>query len=223
MKQEGADKHMRRLLPYLLILLGVLIIIAPKLLEWKEDDKQNELMQKTAQWEAEQQNGGQNPSLAAEYQQASRLLAEAEADESAPIVQPELLKSVDGETPIAVIEIPVIGVKLPVLEGATLENMRHAAVHMSETAAIGAVGNVAIAAHRARTEGRLFNRLDEVKLGDTIPVTTPSGKFVYTVDRITVVDPTDLSVIADKGQESILTLITCTPGGERRLIVQAKL
>ncbi|MFM9280078.1 sortase [Paenibacillus jiagnxiensis] len=214
---------MRRLLPYLLILLGGLIIITPKLLEWKEDHEQNELMQMTEQWEAPQQNAGQNSSLTAEFQRASRLLAEAETAESTPTVQPELLNSVDGETPIAVIEIPVIGVKLPVLEGATQENMRHAAVHMSGTAAPGAAGNAAIAAHRARTEGRLFNRLDEVKTGDPISITTPSGKFVYTVDQIKIVEPTDLSVLSNRGEESILTLITCTPGGEQRLIVQAKL
>ncbi|MDP4097071.1 class D sortase [Paenibacillus sp. P96] len=214
---------MRKLLPYLLILLGVLIIIAPKLIEQIEDHKQNELMQKTELWEAQQQNNSQARSLASEFQRASRLLEETEAVESEPIVQPELLQSVDGKTPIAVIEIPVIDVKLPVLEGATEENMRHAAVHMTGTAELGAVGNTAVAAHRARTEGRLFNRLDEVKMGDTISVSTPSGSFIYTVDRIKVVEPTDLSVLSERGQEAILTLITCTPGGDQRLIVQAKL
>jgi sortase A len=214
---------MRRVLPYLLVLLGVLVIITPKLLEWKGDREQKELMQMTEQWDAQQLNTGQNSPLTAEYQRASRLLAEAETDESVPAVQPELMSSVDGETPIAVIEVPVIGVKLPVLEGATMENMRHAAVHMSGTAAPGAAGNAAIAAHRARTEGRLFNRLDEVKNGDTISITTPSGKFVYTVDRIKIVEPTDLSVLSNRGEQSILTLITCTPGGKQRLIVQATL
>lgn len=199
-------------------------MVAPKLIERIEDHKQNELMQKAEEWEAKQQNYSQDPSLTAEFHRASRLLEEeTEEVETAPINQTQLLTNVAGETPIAIIEIPNIGLKLPVLEGATQANMRHAAVHMSGTAAPGTAGNAAIAAHRARTEGRLFNRLDEVKVGDTIPVTTSSGRFIYAVNQIKVVEPTDLSVISDRGKDSILTLITCTPEGDQRLIVQAKL
>ncbi|MOA38190.1 Sortase family protein [compost metagenome] len=135
------------------------------------------------------------------------------------------MEAVDGEAPIAVIEIDKIDLKLPVLEGATKANMRHAATHMTETAPIGQIGNAAIAAHRARKEGRLFNRLNEVEPGDEIKISTKQEKYTYKVIKISVVEPTDISVLNSKDDEKWLTLITCTPLNKstHRLIVHAEL
>jgi sortase A len=96
---------------------------------------------------------------------------------------------------------------------------------MAETAALGQVGNAAIAAHRARTPGRLFNRLNEIKLGDEIVVNVQGEQYVYRVYNIKVVDPTDVSVLKSNNQQKLLTLITCDPlvNPTHRLIVQAKL
>jgi len=126
---------------------------------------------------------------------------------------------------IAVLSIDKINLKLPVLEGATQENMRYAAVHMTETAPLGEIGNAAIAAHRARTKGRLFNRLDELEIGDVINVDLPDGKIQYTVHEIKRVKPEDISVLGSNGKDAVLTLITCDPlvNPTHRLIVQAKM
>ncbi|MNP49025.1 Sortase family protein [compost metagenome] len=123
------------------------------------------------------------------------------------------------------IEIPAIDLKLPVLEGATKANMKHAAAHMTETSSLGETGNAAIAAHRARTKGRLFNRLNEVKIGDQIDIAAETGRFVYEVYDISVVEPTDVSVLEPKGDDRMLTLITCDPlkNPTHRLIIHAKL
>lgn len=124
----------------------------------------------------------------------------------------------------AILTIDKIGLKLPVLEGATEENMKKAAVHMEETAPLGAAGNAAIAAHRARTKGRLFNRLNELEAGDTISLTMKDSSVTYSVYQVSRVLPTDVSVLLPIGSEKILTLITCDPieNATHRIIVQAK-
>jgi sortase A len=96
---------------------------------------------------------------------------------------------------------------------------------MPETGTLGQAGNAAIAAHRARTSGRLFNRLNELKIGDKIVVNARGNQYVYSVYSLKVVDPTDVSVLKSFKKQKLLTLITCDPlvNPTHRLIVQAKL
>ncbi|WMT39316.1 class D sortase [Paenibacillus sp. D2_2] len=208
-----------RKLWWLFILLGVLIIVAPRVTEWFADREQERLLQA-----AERQEVQINPQLTSSYERLSDYLQEGAAPEDDGAAA-SLLSFPNEEGLLGMIEIAAIDVKLPILEGATKENMRSSAVHLSETASLGSPGNTAIAAHRARTTGRLFNRLDELKIGDKITIHTEDKAYQYEVYNILVVEPTDVSVLSSTGKESILTLITCTPLNKstHRLIVQAKL
>ncbi|MNI23351.1 Sortase family protein [compost metagenome] len=197
-------------------------MLTPKLLEWKADYEQSQLLRDAEKLELTQVSANYSTNIHKSYAQVSTLLDQGEEEETADI---EPIAEVDGETPIAIIEIEKIDLKLPVLEGASKENMRHAAAHMSDTVPLGEVGNAAIAAHRARKEGRLFNRLNEVELGDLIKITTKNEKYTYKVIKISVVEPTDISVLNRNNDDKWLTLITCTPlyKSTHRLIVQAEL
>src|SRR5260370_883042 len=66
--------------------------------------------------------------------------------------------------------------------------------------------NSAVAAHR----DSFFRPLADVKLGDRLILTTSHGKFGYAVSKVRVVDPDDVSVLAQTGHSS-LTLVTCYP------------
>lgn len=216
-----------RKLSFLFIILGIGILVAPLLLEWKADREQERLLAEAEQAREQRDALAVNPGLAAGYERVSRLLGEeagGSGEEEAAAPEP-MAATVDGKTPIATIEIAAIDLKLPVLEGATKANMKHAAAHMSETTPLGEAGNAAVAAHRARTEGRLFNRLNEVEIGNRIEIHTESESFVYEVYNISVVEPTDVSVLKPDGEAKILTLITCDPlkNPTHRLIVRAKL
>lgn len=126
--------------------------------------------------------------------------------------------------PIAILRIPKINLKLPVMAGASQVNLKIGAGWMKETTAIGEKGNTAIAAHRSYTRGRFFNRLDEVAVGDEIVIVKDGQELKYSVFNVVVVEPTDVSVLRGKKSEEIVTLITCTPikVATHRLIVQAK-
>ncbi|KAE8558897.1 class D sortase [Paenibacillus polymyxa] len=215
-----------RKLSYLFIGLGLLFILFPKATEWNEDREQHKLLQ-AAELSLEKSNSVLPSSLADSYARLSTRVAEAPVSEARQhtFPSPAPNASVNEQTPIATISISRIALKLPVLEGATRKNMKYAAVHMPETGKLGQVGNAAIAAHRARTPGRLFNRLHELKIGDKIVVNAQGSQYMYKVYSIKVVDPMDVSVLKSFKNHKLLTLITCDPlvNPTHRLIVQAKL
>ncbi|MFD1772399.1 class D sortase [Paenibacillus rhizophilus] len=217
-----------RKLSYIIIIAGVLLLLYPKTSEWFEDWQQQKLLKEAEQNFEQGTDKAQtsvDPDLRLKYAKVTQLLAEESALGDQSGLPDDNGISDAGEKAIGLIEIGTIGVKLPVLEGATKANMRHSAVHLTETVPLGEVGNAAIAAHRAHTKGRLFNRLNEVKIGDAITVRTKGQVYNYTVYDILIVDPTDVSVLEGNNKDRILTLITCDPliNPTHRLIIHAKL
>jgi len=93
-----------------------------------------------------------------------------------------------------------------VLEGSDSLTLRRGIGRIPETADPGQVGNVVLSGHR----DTFFRPLRNVRRGDRIMLTTPSGKFRYRVDWTSVVDPQDTAVLKPTPRES-LTLVTCYP------------
>ena len=55
-----------------------------------------------------------------------------------------------------------------------------------------------------------FRVLKDIELGDSIDMLTTKGKKEFVVSSITIVDPTDVSVLAPT-DDSTITLVTCYP------------
>jgi sortase A len=100
--------------------------------------------------------------------------------------------------------------------------LRNGPVHYGITPLPGAGEPFAVAGHRT-TYGAPFYKLDKLRPGDPISVETPYARFRYKVVKTTTVDPTDTSVLRDRGYGLVLT--TCTPpySAAHRLIVWAAL
>lgn len=71
------------------------------------------------------------------------------------------------------------------------------------------VGNVAFAAHND-IYGKLFEHLDQLQIGDTFQVQTNTAVYTYSVTETHIVDPTDVSVLANR-RGATATLISCYP------------
>src|SRR5437764_10277206 len=126
--------------------------------------------------------------------------------------------------PLTRIEIPAIGVDTIVVQGTSPSALRAGAGHYPNTPLPGQRGNVAIAGHRT-TYGRPFNRIDEMKVGDSVILTTPVGRYTYIVSRPPwITNPFDWSVVANT-KDPELTLTACHPKGSanQRIIIRAKL
>lgn len=124
------------------------------------------------------------------------------------------------------ISIPSIGCELPLLDGAGKVELRYGAGRLIGSAGPGEPGNLVIFGHRMRRYGSIFNRLGEVKPGDSIRISRDGETFTYIVDEIRTVDPSSLSYYIDLEKEGDngsrrITLITCTPVGvgSHRLLV----
>ncbi len=133
--------------------------------------------------------------------------------------------------PLTRIVIDRIGLETLVVEGTSPAALRAGAGHYPNTPLPGQAGNVAIAGHRT-TYGKPFNRLDEVRLGDDIWLSTPAGDHRYAVAPAPegwtgnpfITSPSNWGVVTETSG-SMLTLTTCHPKGSarQRLIVRAEL
>jgi sortase A len=125
--------------------------------------------------------------------------------------------------PVAVLSIPKLGLDVPVFDGTGEVVLNRGAGRILGTARPGEQGNVGIAAHR---DG-FFRSLKNVQMGDRIELAALRGTFVYVVDNIAVVSPSDVTVLKSRTQPS-LTLVTCYPfhfvgAAPQRYVVQASL
>jgi sortase A len=119
------------------------------------------------------------------------------------------------------ISVPRLHISVMVEEGVDEGTLARAAGHIPGTALPGELGNVGIAGHR----DTLFRALRELQPHDAIEFTTHTGHFQYTVESLTVVDPSDVTVLESDGSHQ-LTLVTCFPfefigSAPRRFIVHA--
>ena len=123
---------------------------------------------------------------------------------------------------IGKVQIPRIGLSAVVVQGDSQEVLSRAVGHIPGTALPGQSGNIVIAGHR----DSFFRSLRKVHPGDRIVLETPGASYDYEVESMSVVSPTDLSVIQDSRQRQ-LTLITCYPfswvgSAPNRFIVRAR-
>ncbi len=107
---------------------------------------------------------------------------------------------------IAILRIPKIGLEVPVLEGTDDLVLNRGVGRIQGTASAEGKGNIGIAGHR---DG-FFRGLKDIDFGDKIELVTAKRVTTYTVDRVSVVDPKDISVLAPSRQHA-LTLVTCYP------------
>jgi len=128
----------------------------------------------------------------------------------------------DGQ-PIAILQIPAIGVDFVVVQGTGVADLQKGPGHYANTSFPGNPGNAAIAGHRT-TYLHPFYNLNAVVVGDPIYVTTAQGTFRYNVTQTLVVKPTNVSVL-DYTTTPTLTLTTCNPrySAATRMVVQATL
>ena len=114
---------------------------------------------------------------------------------------------------VGYIDIPQMNVKLPIYLGATTENMKYGAVHLTQTSLpIGGQNtNSVIAAHRGYSGAAMFRDIDILEIGDEITITNLWETMVYRVAEIKVIRPNETNeVLIQKGRD-LVTLITCHP------------
>ncbi len=121
------------------------------------------------------------------------------------------------------IQIPIIDVDAPVVEGDDWEPLKQGAGHHIGSANPGESGNCIISAHND-IFGEIFRDLPDLDLDDEIFVHTASQIYRYIVTQKRFIEPTDVSVMYPTSSP-VLTLISCYPYGidTHRIVVTAEL
>ena len=125
---------------------------------------------------------------------------------------------------MAYVDIPPIGVYLPVQHGTGAETLERAAGHVAGTSLPvgGSSTHAVLSAHSGMASSKLFSDIDQLAEGDTFYVHVLGEVLAYEVDSINTVLPTDTSLLQIEDGKDLVTLVTCTPFGinTHRLLVR---
>jgi sortase A len=129
---------------------------------------------------------------------------------------------IESGTPVALIEIKDINFRRVVVEGTRAEELAKGPGHLVGSAIPGQPGTSAILGRSSRY-GSAFARLDELKAGQEVTVTTAQGEHTYEVVDSTVRSANDSAAFT--GERNMLLLITGVGGAspDQRLVVRALL
>ncbi len=142
----------------------------------------------------------------------------AETDERTPdyILDPEMempVKEIDGVSCIGTIEIPSLGVYLPVISEWSYPDLRIAPCRYAGSAYSD---DLVIAAHNYR---RHFGMINTLEIGSEVILTDAANhSFHYTVSSVELLNPVDVEEMTSGGWD--LTLFTCTTSGRTRYTVR---
>jgi sortase A len=125
-------------------------------------------------------------------------------------------------TSVALLEVKDIDLRRVVIEGTKAEELAKGPGHLVGSAIPGQPGTSAILG-RSSTFGSAFDRIDELKIGQEIVITTAQGVHTYEVVDSTVRLANDSAAFI--GERNMLLLITGVGGSspDKRLVVRALL
>ena len=130
----------------------------------------------------------------------------------------------DADAAIGVLEIPAIGVRLPIYPGASTANLSRGAALLSQTSFPlgGENTNAVIGAHRSWDSEDYLRDIEAVQVGDAVIVTNFWETLHYTVAEVKIIEPNDIDQILIQPGRDLLTVFTCHPyasGGRYRYLL----
>ena len=132
-----------------------------------------------------------------------------------PIDPPKQAYAPEPHVVIGAIEIPKLGLAVPLNQGISLHSIDRGPSHWPGTALPGSPnGNTVVAGHRV-THSHPFRHIDTLVAGDQIIFAVNGIRSVYEVYETDVVTP-DATWIVNQTPEPIVTLFACHPPGSAR-------
>jgi sortase A len=134
------------------------------------------------------------------------------------------LLNVGNDGVMGYIEIPSIGVSLPIYHSVN-ENVLQVAVGHLEWSSLPVGGentHCVLSGHRGLPSARLFTDLDDLRIGDLFMIRVLGELLTYEVDQVLIVEPYQVETLQVEEGMDLCTLVTCTPYGvnTHRLLVR---
>lgn len=192
---------MKKILPIILIVIGLLLILTPFLTE--QIVKYYIKNSLTDDISADEIRANNN--------------REVEFDPSA-VKDVEIVSAVSGamdfdrELMVGILTIPDLNVNLPILKGLTNANLIAGAATMKPDQAMGQ-GNYTLAGHNMKNKDLLFGRLMDIDIGATVTLSDKNMIYEYKIYDTVVVPDTATDMLLDERAKErgkpIVSLMTC--------------
>ena len=122
------------------------------------------------------------------------------------------------------VEIPKMGISLPIYHGTSPEVLQVGIGHLewSSLPIGGESTHCVLSGHRGLTSAKLFSDLPVMQQGDLFYIRVLNELLTYQVDQISTVKPKDVDELEVTEGRDYCSLVTCTPYGvnSHRLIVR---
>ncbi|NLJ79227.1 MAG: class A sortase [Tissierellia bacterium] len=193
---------MKRIVPSLLIIIGILILLIPTITGWVIKYSNRNIM---------------DDDLNAIMVDNNDRDIDAEFDFSA-IDDMDILalmrgnRYFDRNLLIGTILIPELDIHLPIMKGLTNTNLAVGAATMKPEQSFG-IGNYTLAGHYMKNRDLLFGSLMDIEIGDTIYISNGERVYEYELYDTLVVPDTQMDLLsddrADERGKPIVSLMTC--------------
>ena len=134
------------------------------------------------------------------------------------------LLNLAGDGIMGYVEIPTIGVTLPIYHGTNNSTLERGVGHLlgSSLPVGGESTHSVLTAHSGMASQKMFSDLDRLKKGDIFFLDVLGERLAYQVDQIKTVLPYDTTFLQTEIGNDLCTLVTCTPFGvnTHRLLVR---
>ncbi len=134
------------------------------------------------------------------------------------------LLNLAGDGIMGYVEIPTIGVTLPIYHGTNNSTLERGVGHLlgSSLPVGGESTHSVLTAHSGMASQKMFSDLDRMKIGDVFYLDVLGEHLAYQVDQIKTVLPYDTTYLQTEIGNDLCTLVTCTPFGvnTHRLLVR---
>ena len=219
-KKGQKMKFVKSVIAIILIIIGIVILLYPKISNYIEKKNQIEFIKEYKENISKMEITTKDE----EYQKAEKYNEYLNGLENKNSDYEEIL-NISENGIMAYIEIPKISVYLPIYHGTKDDVLKKGIGHLENSSLpIGGVSTHAVlTGHTGLLKAELFTRIRELKIDDYFYIYTLGQKLTYKVYQIKVVLPTEVDDIKIQEGKDLVSLVTCTPYGvnTHRLLVQA--
>ena len=221
-------KHLTTILLVLILLVGAAIMLYPTFSDYWNSFHQSRAIASYSESvnnlnEAEYERIWQD-AVAYNAEMAGKSIPYSLSEEEWAAYEAQL--NIAGNGVMGYIEIPSIGVSLPIYHGTSDAVLQVAAGHIeSSSLPVGGEStHCIISGHRGLPSAKLFTDLDQLAEGDYFQLKILNEVLTYEVDQIRIVLPSEMDTLGIIQGQDHCTLVTCTPYGinSHRLLIRGR-
>lgn len=219
-------KHLSTILLFAVLLIGLSLLLYPSFSDWWNSFHQSQAVTTYVEQVASIDDSEYDAIWNEAWEYNQSLLERPNhyllSDEQTAHYQQ--LLNIGGNGIMGYIEVPKIGVTLPIYHGTDESVLQVAIGHLEWTSLPvgGESSHCVVSGHRGLPSAKLFTDLDKMEIGDTFLLYVLDEVLTYEVDQIRIVEPHETQELLITEGQDLCTLFTCTPYGinSHRILVR---